>query len=119
MTMGIKTAQGELNAALRPLLQDIPDAHHIHDDIIIASNNMKEHIQALNQVFEAIRSSGLKMNASKCEFAEDTIKFWGMIIGEHGVKPDPEKVQALEGLEPPKNKEELSSPTYLKPFNIV
>ena len=109
MTMGIKTAQGELNAALRPLLQDIPDAHHIHDDIIIASNNMKEHIQALNQVFKVIRSSGLKMNASKCEFGKDTIKFWGMIVGPDGVKPDPEKVEVLEHLEPPQNKDDLRS----------
>ena len=70
MTMGIKTAQGELNAALRPLLQDIEDAHHIHDDIIIASKNMKEHLKAVRQVLNAVKDAGMKLNPKKCEFAK-------------------------------------------------
>ena len=37
------------------------------------------------------------------------LKFWGMIINSDGVKPDPEKVDALDYLDSPKNKEELLS----------
>ena len=32
-----------------------------------------------------------------------------MMINKDGVQPDPEKVNALNNLEPPRNKEELSS----------
>ena len=109
MTMGIKTAQGELNAALRPLLQDIEDAHHIHDDIIIASKNMKEHLKAIRQVLNAVKDAGMKLNPKKCEFAKKEISFWGLIVSEDGVKPDPRKVEALEHLEAPRTKEELRS----------
>ena len=109
MTMGIKTAQGELNTALRRVLHNIPDAHHIHDDIIIASRNMKLHTETLRQVMTAIRSSGLTLNPSKCDFAKDSILFWGMTVSSDGVSPSPEKVEVLEHLDPPKNKEELKS----------
>ena len=109
MTMGIKTAQGELNAALRPILQDIPDAHHIHDDIILASKNVEDHMKTLKQVLQALRLSNLKVNPKKCEFIKDEIKFWGMIVSAKGIKPDPEKVEILKHLQPPKNKEDLRS----------
>ena len=109
MTMGIKTSQGELNAALRPLLQDINDAHHIHDDIIIASKDMNQHLNAIRQVLQAIKDSGMKLNPKKCEFAKKEIKFWGIVVSADGVKPDPAKVEALEHLEAPRTKEELRS----------
>ena len=109
MTMGIKTAQGELNEAIRPILQNIPDAHHIHDDIIVASKNMDLHMNALNETMSALQSSGLKLNASKCEYAKDEIIFWGMVVSKDGVRPDPAKVEVLKHLDPPKNKEELRS----------
>ena len=109
MTMGIKTSQGELNAALRPLLQDIPDAHHIHDDIIIASKDVNQHLKAVKQVLQAIKDSGMKLNPSKCEFAKKEISFWGIIVSGDGVKPDPKKVEALDHLEAPRSKEELRS----------
>ena len=53
--------------------------------------------------------AGLTLNSDKCQFGMKQIKFWGMIISAVGVKPDPEKVEALEGLDPPRNKDELLS----------
>ncbi len=37
LTMGVKPAQGELNMALQPLFAHIPQAHLIHDDLIVAT----------------------------------------------------------------------------------
>ena len=37
LTMGVKPAQGELNNALQPVFAHIPEAHLIHDDLIIAT----------------------------------------------------------------------------------
>ena len=44
LIMGVKSSQGELNAALSPLFRNIPDAHLIHDDLIIASSDMTNHL---------------------------------------------------------------------------
>ena len=109
LTMGMKPAQGELNAALRPLFTHIPDAHLIHDDLIIASKDVNSHIKAIDEVLKTVTEAGLTLNADKCQFGMKKIKFWGMIIGAEGVEPDPEKVEVLDGLQPPKNKDELFS----------
>ena len=58
---------------------------------------------------EAVKGANLTLQPAKCQFAMKEIKFWGMIINSYGVKPDPEKVDALDYLDSPKNKEELLS----------
>ena len=109
LTMGIKPAQGELNVALRPMFVNIDNVHLIHDDLIIATKTMKEHIKAIRQVMESISASGLTLNQEKCIFASDEIHFWGMIFSSDGMRPDPEKVEALNFITAPTNKDELIS----------
>ena len=109
LLMGVKPAQGELNMALRPIFDHISNVFLIHDDLIIAAKSRDEHNKALAAVMEAISNAGITFNPSKCVFGKKEIKFWGMIVSEEGVRPDPAKVDALENLPSPKNKEELKS----------
>ena len=109
LIMGVKSAQGELNAALSPLFRDIPDAHLIHDDLIIGSKNMEDHLEALEKCLSRVQEMGLTLNEEKCQFGMKEVKFWGMIVNDEGVQPDPEKVEALVDLERPRNKDELLS----------
>ena len=93
LTMGVKPAQGELNIALKP---------------VVAAKSQEEHDQTILQVMQAISRAGLTWNSDKCQFGKE-ISFWGMIYGNDGVRPDPEKVEALEHLQAPTNKQELIS----------
>jgi len=102
LTMGLKPA---LNVALKPLFAHIPQAHLIHDDLIVAAKSQDEHDSAIQQVMQAIEDAGLTLNPDKCHFGEQEIDFWGLIVGRDGVKPNP----ALEHIHPPNNKEELVS----------
>ena len=63
--MGVKPAQGELNTALQPLFSDIPQAHLIHDDLIVAASSAKEHNDAIKKVMEVISAAGLTLNPDK------------------------------------------------------
>ena len=47
LTMGIKPAQGKLNVALKLLFMSTENAHLIHDDLILASKTVSEHIQSI------------------------------------------------------------------------
>ena len=109
LLMGVKPAQGELTMALQPIFSHIPNVYLIHDDLVIAAKTRTDHNAALKAVLEAASNAGLTFNPSKCSYGVAEIKFWGMIFSADGVRPDPEKVDALEGLEPPRNKEELKS----------
>ena len=52
-----------------------------------------------------------------CTFGSKEIKFWRMLFSSEGVKPDPEKIKALEDVQLPKNKEELKSFICMKQSN--
>ena len=70
LVMGLKPAQGELNSALRPIFSHIQDVYLIHDDLIIATMNEDEHIDAVENVMEAIATAGLTLNGDKMSFRQ-------------------------------------------------
>jgi RNase H-like domain found in reverse transcriptase/Reverse transcriptase (RNA-dependent DNA polymerase) len=73
------------------------------DDIIIYSKNWEEHLEHIKKVFEKLREANLKMKLKKCEFAMRNIKFLGHVVGNDGLKPDPDNIKKVKELEPPKN----------------
>ena len=109
LTMGSTPASGELTKALRPLFQHIKEVHVIHDDIIIATNNEDEQKRVLNQVLQIIEDNGMTLNSNKCIFNQTEVPFWGVLVNEHGIRPDPEKVKALKHATRPQNRQELIS----------
>ena len=104
LTMGLKPAQGELNTALKP--------------VSVATKTEEEHVKAIEEVMKAISNSGLTLNRNKCSFRQKQILFWGMIYKAGGIKPDPVKVEALDHILPPNNKEELISLLCMMQLNL-
>src|SRR6266545_1258226 len=49
----------------------------------------------MRKVLEALRQAGLKLKLEKCEFAKKQLKYLGFIVGEFGIKLDPEKVRVI------------------------
>ena len=84
-TMRLKPGQGELNAALLQIFADIRNTHLIHDDLIIATQTMDEHLTTIKDVMNAMSISCLKHNPSRCTFGKKKINLWGMIYREEGV----------------------------------
>jgi hypothetical protein len=109
LTMGTAPASGELNKALRPIFQDIKDAHVIQDDLIIGGETQEQHDRALDEVCQKIEKIGMTLNPEKCIISESEIPWWGMIISNDGVSPDPGKVDALKHMTPPASKDEVKS----------
>ena len=58
-------------------------------------------------VLQKIRESGLTLRKDKCEFNQTHIKYLGQLIDETGVRPDPDKVRAIQEMRPPTNVKEL------------
>ena len=89
------------------LLKDQEGAAAIQDDIIIYGRSVAEHDKRLQEVFKIIAKSGLKLNEKKCEICKPKICYFGSVISEQGVSPDPEKVRAIQELLPPQNVSQL------------
>ena len=70
------------------------------DDIMIFSKTWPEHLRHLKEVFKWLQDANLKI---KCTFFKTKVHYLGFLIGTNGVQPLPEKVTAIETLEPPKD----------------
>ena len=107
--MGTLPASGELNQRLCPILSNIPIAVIIQDDIVIAATNITSHNITLECVLAALANAGLTISTRDCLLASPEIPFWGFLVTHKGIKPDPQKVQAVHHAERPQNKDELES----------
>ena len=109
LTMGCTPASGELTKALRPLFQHIAKVHVIHDDVIVATEDEAEHERILDEVLQIIEASGMTLNIKKCMFFKSEVPFWGVLVSDNGIRPDPQKVAALKHASRPANRNELIS----------
>ena len=65
------------------------------DDILIYSDNLKEHKQQVRQVLERLRRAELQVNIRKSEFHVHETLFLGVIIGANGIKMNLEKIRVI------------------------
>ena len=85
------------------------NAHLIHDDLILATKTVSEHIQTIRRVMEVINEAGLTLNPERCSFANKKINSWGMIFSTDRMKTDPAKADTLDFITAPTNKDDLRS----------
>ena len=79
------------------------------DDVVIATPTLEDHIDGLDEVFGCMKRAGLKCKPSKCEILRDSIKYLGRMVDRHGVRPDPEAVEAVLTWKAPRTDTQLLS----------
>lgn len=109
MPFGLKngppTFQKAMNSILRGLQNELCLVYL--DDIIIYSTSLEEHIDRLRQVFERLRQSNFKVQLDKTEFLRKEVSFLGHLVTPNGVKPNPDKVEAIKRYPIPKTTKEI------------
>ena len=81
----------------------------IANDVKIHGPDEATHDKHLIQVLNQCRKIGLKLNAEKCIFKGTSIPFFGPVISDQGIKPDPRKIEAVKTMMTPMSKLELQS----------
>ena len=79
------------------------------DDILVFSKSFEEHLQRLEIVFNRLRSHGLKIKPSKCQFFHKEVKYLRHIVSGEGVKVDPDKISVIKDWKTPESEKELRS----------
>ena len=79
------------------------------DDILIFSQDLKEHMNHVEQVLSILRAEKLFINKEKCAFIKESVRFLGFIISSRGVEVDSAKVQAVQTWPPPHNFSDVRS----------
>ena len=79
------------------------------DDMLVKSLRENDHLNNLQETFDTLRSYNMKLNPSKCIFGVITGKFLGFMVSQRGIEVNPEKVQAILELEPPRTLKAVQS----------
>ena len=79
------------------------------DDVVISTPTLADHIDRLDEVFGCMKRAGLKCKPSECEYLRDSIKYLGRMVDRHGVRPEPETVEAVLTWKVPRTDSKLMS----------
>ena len=82
---------------------------YIDDLLVLTKGSFEDHLEKLDLVFERLKRAGLKVNAKKSFFARAELEYLGYWITRDGIRPLPDKVQAILRIAEPKNRKELRS----------
>ena len=109
MPFGLTNAPAVFQALINDVLWDFINRFVVVylDDILIYSGSMEEHISHVCQVLTRLLENRLFVKAEKCDFHVDTVSFLGYIMQSGSIKPDPEKIRAVEEWPVPKSRKEL------------
>ena len=89
------------------ILRDVPFAFVYPDDILIASQYPREHLQHLKHIFTLLSANGLIINKVKCVFGTDELDFMGHHVNAEGITPLSDRIASLQDSEPPSNRTSL------------
>lgn len=73
------------------------------DDLVIVSEDFSSHLSVLVRIAGEFKKANLTLNVDKSHFCVTSVKYLGYIIGNGGIKTDPEKVEAISLWPVPRN----------------
>ena len=83
-----------MNEVLRPFIGLFVVVYF--DDILIYSKSMKEHLEHLHAIFDALRAARLFGNLDKCDFCTQRVSFLGYVVTPQGIEVDSSKIDAIQ-----------------------
>ena len=120
LPFGLRVSQDIFQARMDEILEDLPGVAGITDDVCVHGKDVQEHDDNLRRLMERAKQCGLVFNSEKCDIRKNEISFFGNIYSKDGIRPDPAKVQGIQSMPVPENKEDLQRflgmMTYLSMF---
>uniref|UniRef100_A0A388KM38 Reverse transcriptase domain-containing protein n=1 Tax=Chara braunii TaxID=69332 RepID=A0A388KM38_CHABU len=97
MPFGLTNAPATFQAAMTTEFRDLLDRSVLIylDDILVYSRTLDEHIIHLRAVLNRLRLAKYKANRDKCEFAKQELEYSGQYVTPKGIRPLPDKIQAI------------------------
>jgi hypothetical protein len=112
LPFGISSASEVFQRTMNQLFGDIEGCEIIVDDILIWGKDEVEHDERLLKVLERARNIGLRLKEEKCKLKVPKLKYIGHTLTADGLKPDPEKIEAVKKMPAPQK------PLYQSPLRL-
>jgi hypothetical protein len=105
MSFGLKNAGATYQRAIQQCLKDQIRDQLIEayvDDVVVKTKMASTLVNDLDQTFKALNKFQWKLNPKKCIFGVPSGILLGNIVSHDGIWPNPEKVEAVMKMKPPK-----------------
>jgi len=79
------------------------------DDLLVVSSNFENHLNVLREIAIHLKRAGKPINIGKSHFWKRRVRYLCHIIGNGGIRTDPEKVEAITEFPVPKTLRGLRS----------
>lgn len=100
---GLAQAPAYFQKLMNKVLNGLNFAFAYLDDIIIFSESAEQHLKHIEIVLARLRQAQLKLKKSKCLFFKKELHYLGHLLTTDGIKPQREKIKAIQEMKPPKN----------------
>ena len=102
-------AQDIFQSKLDAIFIGMEGVTEIADDMVIIGRDGMEHGRNFLAFMEKCMENNLTPNLEKIQFKQTQVSFYGHCWSQHGISPDPKKIQALKHMEFPLDKETIRS----------
>ncbi len=100
---GLKNATSTFARTMTEVFKDLGNSvlKIFVDDLNVHSEEWQAHLQHLEAVLSKLKEVNLKLNPIKCCFAAGSVVFLGHVVSKEGTRPDPSKIDAMQGFSAP------------------
>ena len=111
MPFSLANAPGSFQRFLNTIFADLLDIFIVIylDDILVYSQDEKEHVTHVSEVLQLLQKNGLYANGKKCLFHSNSVDYLGDFIGPDGLKMDPDKVKVIQDWPEPQKVKDIQS----------
>ena len=100
LPFGISSAPEHFQRRMTEALTGLAGTVCMMDDILVHGASREEHDQRLEAVLKRLSSLGITLNAEKCTFAQNCVKFLGHVIDNLGIRLDPKSMLSSDSRHP-------------------
>nr|XP_037273535.1 uncharacterized protein LOC119165467 [Rhipicephalus microplus] len=101
LPFGITSAPEYFQKQMARILEGQEGVAIMIDDILVFGRTREEHDARLSQVLSRLAKAGITLNQDKCRFGVSEVSFLGVIVSAQGIRPSPDKVEAIKAMEAP------------------
>ena len=103
LPFGISSAPEYFPKQMSQILAGLPGVLCMIDDILVFGKTQLEHDENLKAVLKRIEDEGATLNREKCSLSKSSVKFLGQTVQSTRIKPDMDKVLAIQRMPEPKS----------------
>ena len=111
MPFGLTNAPTAFQHFMNDIFSDMVDVSVVIylDDLLIYSDNPKEHRLYVCEVLQRLHAHNLYARADKCEFHSDTVEYLGYILSPQGLHMSTKKVRTILDWPEPRRVKDIQS----------